>query len=214
MKKFFIEIPLKIKDKLVQDPDTSHLLNNLLKILINYETNNGRMTLSNVLDEDLAAVDDTEIQPRRRLGLPPMPGKKTLEGGGGRNTTSSSIDYTHQLRRGGHKRSQSTFSDSRTSLEPRPREMFTDALIKSLKNLPSCTQYNVRPPLPKVPLGKFSIKAPGHRLHTDVQHMGMTLPGPAAYTPKKEVVLRNFGSFIKYKKDTSPTPQSIKARKR
>jgi hypothetical protein len=88
---------------------------------------------------------------------------------------------------------------------PKPREMFTDVLIKNLKNVPSCTQYNVSAPKNKPPLGKISYKGPGHWHLNDVEYRGMGVPGPATYTPKKDAVLKHFGSLVRLEKASPPT---------
>jgi hypothetical protein len=80
-----------------------------------------------------------------------------------------------------------------------PRELYTDILIKRALNTPTCTQYNTTAALPpKIPLGKISKKTPGHDiLFDDETFRGLQQPGPASYTPNKNVVMRNLSILAK-----------------
>ena len=55
------------------------------------------------------------------------------------------------------------------------------------------------PPRPKIPLGKISMKTHGHNnsLFSDETFISTSQPGPATYTPNKEVVMKNLGILAK-----------------
>ncbi|TNV79021.1 hypothetical protein FGO68_gene14865 [Halteria grandinella] len=80
----------------------------------------------------------------------------------------------------------------------KPREMYTDLLIKRLLEIPSCNQYNIRHPNKRIPLGKISNFSPGHDvLHSDVHFRSLQTPAPSTYTPKKESFMKSLGNVQK-----------------
>jgi len=133
--------------------------------------------------------------------------RKTLASQGSVKTMSRDNSMLRLSNRGSQPSflNQSRFSSStrltinHSQTTSRPRELFTDALIKRALATPSCTQYNTlaaKPP--KIPLGKISRKAPGHdTLFDDETFRGLQSPGPASYSPNKNVVMKNLGILAK-----------------
>jgi hypothetical protein len=63
------------------------------------------------------------------------------------------------------------------------RMTFTDEVIKIKKPIPSSAHYYPEKPKGKLLLGK-SDKAEGVNYLSDVEHLGVSSPGPSSYKPK------------------------------
>ncbi|TNV72878.1 hypothetical protein FGO68_gene4461 [Halteria grandinella] len=113
------------------------------------------------------------------------------EGADQRHTIDGKLNHLRVIKK--KKRKKKSSKSRNASLEPppiqhKPRELFTDLLIKTMKNLPPLGQYN---PVDTqhIPNGQIA-KANEGDFFTEAQYKSQKLPGPAHYSPKVSAILK------------------------
>lgn len=129
---------------------------------------------------------------------PPKPKKKNKDQNLNSTLNLSTMSGYHSILL---KRSILSSSGSRVDLmrsfEAKPRELYTDQIIKNTRNSPSPLSYNVKTPTAKVPFGKMP-KAEGFSFLNDSQYRAEITPGPTTYNPKKDVILKRVTGQVKF----------------
>ena len=153
LRKFGIIVEPKIKDKLVIGDQS--LLKNLIPMLMKYEHKKGKIKEFKILEmpehdkppQQQTGADNAEtiIQP---VGLPPKPTKK---GTGSKANLNSSMSQSqmssyHSILMKRSFISSSAQRDLFRSLDAKPRELYTDLLIKNKGNMPAPTSYHIKIP--------------------------------------------------------------------
>jgi hypothetical protein len=83
-------------------------------------------------------------------------------------------------------------------MEVRPRELYTDSIIKNTRDSPSPQSYNTFEKK-RIPLGKI-LKGKNFSFYNDSQYKAATMPGPTTYKPKNEIILKRIINLVNIEK--------------
>lgn len=105
-----------------------------------------------------------------------------------------------------------SFWDLTRNLPMKPRDLFTDDIIKLRDQTPSLGQYNPKSTA-KIPLGKISKSEVGD-LFSEIQYLARESPSPGDYSPKVSFKFHRSSSMIKRPRGRLAVPESKSRRPR